>query len=146
MPPSGSDARPIVIADDSVDDLFFARRALQKSGVPAPVLTCADGNEVIALLKALEQEKQPVPRAVFLDVKMPQLDGFQTLKWIRAQKHLDAVGVFMLSGSGEARDIELARTLGADAYLVKYPTPAEFLRVLETSARKTATGSAPDRE
>ena len=102
MPPP--DARAIVIADDSADDLFFAQRALRKAGVAAPLLTCADGTEVIALLKLRLQEKQPVPRAVFLDVKMPQLDGFQTLKWIRAQKQLDGVGVFMLSGSREARD------------------------------------------
>jgi DNA-binding response OmpR family regulator len=131
-----SDPRPIIVADDNADDLFFARRALQKSGVGPGIVTCTDGSEVVALLKTITRDKKPVPRAIFLDVKMPQLDGFQTLKWIREQKHLAEVCVFMLSGSGEVRDMEFARTLGADDYLVKYPAPADFSRVVEAAERR----------
>lgn len=127
--------RPLVIADDDSDDLFFARRSLQKAGVAGEILTCLDGRQVVTLLQKMTAEKQALPRVIFLDVKMPGLNGFETLKWIRAQEALRAVPVAMLSGSNEARDVELARSLGAIDYLVKYPAAAEFSRVLAAADR-----------
>lgn len=128
--------RPVVIADDDADDLFFARRSLQKAGVGGEILTCADGREVLALLEAMAAGNRPPPRVVFLDVKMPRLNGFETLRWIRAQKPFQTVPVVMLSGSRETRDVEMARALGADDYLVKYPEPAEFARVVNAVERQ----------
>jgi DNA-binding response OmpR family regulator len=77
---------------------------------------------------------------VFLDVKMPELDGFQTLRWIRGEERLNGVSVVMLSGSGEARDTELAQRLGADAYLVKYPPPDVFARLVADAGRGAVSG------
>jgi CheY-like chemotaxis protein len=114
--------RPIVIADDDEDDIFFATRALKKGGVVVPVLTCANGRELITLLRGLlDQPGAVLPRVVFLDIKMPQMGGFDALKWIRSEPRLRDVPVIMLSGSSEVRDTELAKALGADGYLVKYP-------------------------
>ncbi len=121
---------PVLVADDDPDDLFFARRSLQKAGVTGDILTCADGAEVIDLLGALEVQKKPAPGIVFLDIKMPHLDGFETLRWIRNQDHLRDIRVIMLSGSNEPRDVARARELGADDYLVKFPPPEAFSRVL----------------
>lgn len=122
---------PIVIADDDSDDVFFARRSLQKAGIRAECLTCMDGREVVALLQDMAKAPEPiVPRVVFLDIKMPRMDGFETLRWIRSNKTYKKLPVVMLSGSDQARDIALARKLGADEYLVKYPAPSEFARVV----------------
>jgi CheY-like chemotaxis protein len=125
-----SDVHPVLVADDDADDLFFARRALQKAGVIVPILTCADGGEVIALLKRMQAENKRPPETIFLDIKMPKFDGFQTLRWIRDQKHLRAVRVIMLSGSQEPRDVALARSLGANDYLVKFPTAEALSKAL----------------
>lgn len=122
--------RPIILADDDPDDLFFAQRAIEKAAVGSKVVTCADGKQLIELLTTMAQEKMPIPKAVFLDIKMPNLDGFQALSWIRQQKHLQDVPVVMLSGSGEPRDMALARSLGATDYLVKYPPAAQFARAM----------------
>jgi CheY-like chemotaxis protein len=127
-------ARPILIADDDEDDIFFATRALKKAGVDAPILTCADGREVVKKLSELLASPQSsLPSVVFLDIKMPQMGGMETLKWIRANAQLNAVPVVMLSGSKEVRDTELARALGADGYLVKYPTHEEMARAAMTT-------------
>lgn len=134
-------SRPVVIADDDADDLFFARRALKRAGVQNHILTCADGAEVIALLERIAAANQALPRVIFLDVKMPRLGGFETLKWIRSQRAFQAVPVVMLSGSKEARDVALAQTLGAIDYLVKYPDAAEFTRVLTVADGAAAVGN-----
>lgn len=124
----------IVIADDDADDLFFAQRLLAKARASHSLVACRDGTEVTAFLERGLAERSPLPHAIFLDVKMPHLDGFETLKWIRARPELSGVIVIMLSGSGEPRDVALARALGADHYLVKYPEPAEVARVLGLDA------------
>jgi CheY-like chemotaxis protein len=125
--------RPIVIADDDEDDIFFAVRALKKGGVAAPVLTCANGRELIALLRGLlETPGATLPGVVFLDVKMPEMGGFEALKWIRGESRLREVAVIMLSGSSEARDTALADALGADGYLVKYPADDAMARAAVT--------------
>ena len=131
MPPANEPF--VIVADDDVDDLFFAQRSLRETGIGMNVQTCADGNEVVALLESMAARKAPGPRMIFLDVKMPHLNGFDTLKWIRAHKRYGATPVVMLSGSKEARDVELAKTLGANDYLVKYPDAEEFLRVLSSA-------------
>jgi len=123
----------VLVADDNPDDLFFAERLLKKAGWQATITVCEDGREIVALLKAWTKDGNPLPRAVFLDVKMPNLGGFETLRWIRAQTHLAEMPVVMLSGSAERRDIELARSLGATDYFVKYPPVADFARVLNAA-------------
>lgn len=125
--------RPILIADDDEDDVFFAMRALKKGGVTAPVLTCVNGREVVSVLRDLL--KSPIaqlPRSIFLDIKMPEMSGLEALKWIRGQDRLRDIPVIMLSGSKEVRDTELAESLGADGYLVKYPTNEELARAATT--------------
>src|SRR6266536_1895324 len=97
------DQRPVLIVDDDADDLFFAHRVLQKAGVTNPIMSCGDGREAVALLKRLLEEKAMLPVVIFLDVKMPHLDGFQTLRWIREQADLRGIVAVMLSGSNDAR-------------------------------------------
>ena len=81
--------RPILIADYDEDDIFFATRALKKGGVVAPVLTCANGRELVALLRdLLDKPDATLPRVVFLDIKMPEMGGFEALKWIRNEQRL----------------------------------------------------------
>lgn len=138
------EARSILIADDNPDDLFFARRAVEKGLPGTTVITCADGREVVDLLTKMITEQRPVPHAVFLDIKMPNLDGFETLRWIRRQKELDPVTIVMLSGSAEARDVALARSLGAAEYFVKYPPVADFARVIAgTNAHSKSAAPNP---
>ncbi len=134
----------VVIADDDPDDLFFARRCLQKAGVKGEILTCTDGVQIVRLLEGIARENKPLPQVIFLDVKMPILNGIETLRWIRTQEAFDRVPIVMLSGSNEARDVELARSLGALAYLVKYPHPEEIARLLATAgATPGSTGGEP---
>lgn len=130
MPPVPS--APVLVADDDPDDLFFARRSLHQAGVKGDILTCADGAEVVNLLGTLQVQRKPAPAIIFLDIKMPNLDGFETLRWIRDQDHLRDIRVIMLSGSNEPRDVARARELGANDYLVKFPPAEAFSRVLST--------------
>jgi CheY-like chemotaxis protein len=106
----------ILLAEDSDDDTFFARRCLAAAGVQIELRRCADGLE---LCEALKNCGNDLPMAVVLDLKMPLMDGFESLKWIREQpafRHLPAV---ILSSSDMPQDRAHAQKLGCTEYLVK---------------------------
>jgi DNA-binding response OmpR family regulator len=64
------------------------------------------------------------------DRKMPDVDGFDLVKWIRNQKAFAAVPIVMLSSSSEDRDIKRAKELGVDRYLMKLPTSDTLAKIV----------------
>lgn len=126
-------ARPILLADDNTEDLFFLRRKLAKLGVTNPIVSVEDGFEAIRVLKTCGRgtdTANPIPGILFLDIKMPGVTGFSVLSWVRSIDALNGMKVVMVSDSGEPCDIELATELGANAYLIKYPSTESLGDVL----------------
>jgi CheY-like chemotaxis protein len=126
----------ILLIEDNPDDVFLMRRALKKAGLDLPLQVATDGNEALAYLSgsgAFEDRQQfPVPSIVFLDLKLPYLDGFEVLEWIRQDTFFKDLDVVILTSSPEQRDKDRARKLGTKGYIVKPPTPAALLEVLGT--------------
>jgi two-component system response regulator len=121
--------RPLLVADDDPDDLFFTKRILLKAGVKNPLVALQDGEEVISFLKSADPEPgaaAPSPCLLVLDIKMPRCGGFEILVWTRRQKAWRDLKIVMLSGSDEPRDRKRAADLGANGYLVK-PAEADSL-------------------
>jgi CheY-like chemotaxis protein len=81
-----------------------------------------DGEEAILLLEKIQKENHPHPSLLLLDLKMPKVDGFQVLSWVRSNPAWSKLPVFVLSSSAQPCDIERARLLGCNEYLVKPPT------------------------
>lgn len=126
---------PILIADDDPNDLFLVRRRLQKAGIKHPIVTFQDGEELVNFLREANvgngEKSGPVSSLVFVDIKMPRMDGFDVLRWIRRQRAFKDLPVVVLSGSDEPRDIRRAQELGATHYLVKLPSAEELRRTIE---------------
>jgi len=114
---------PILIADDFQDDVDLFKIALQQAGVLNPVFVVHDGGEVISYLQGrgafADRVCFPLPRVLFLDLKMAQVDGFQVLEWLKENPQFDEMLLVVLSGAGEAREINRAYQLGADTFIVK---------------------------
>ena len=128
MPPSPS-LPPILVADDESNDVFLLRRALMKAGVTNPIIGVADGEELLEFLQGATFGGL-IPCVLFLDIKMPRMGGFEALAAIRNHPSLAGLKVVMLTSSDLPADVERARTLGADAFLVKFPTPERLAAVL----------------
>ena len=141
MNPAG---RLILQVEDSEDDVFMMKRVLKKAGVENPLHVVWDGQAAIDYLSAaLDPERRaghPLPFLILLDLKLPYRDGFEVLEWIRGREELREVAVAMLTGSGEARDRQRARALGARAYLVK-PASIEDIQGLLTSLGEPMGGA-----
>jgi CheY-like chemotaxis protein len=131
--------RPLFMVDDEdVDRLLFAR-LVRQANLPHPTRTFARGEDMIDALIAVLRGA-PAPLACFIDVRMPGMNGFDVLRWIRCQRSLDEVPVVMLSSSEQTNDLNEARHAGAQCYLAKFPT-AEQLRLLAGEAERVANAT-----
>ena len=133
----GDRRESIMLVEDNIDDVLFARRAFKKAAVANELVIFHYGDEALTYL--LEQRDgvphppRPHVGAVFLDIHVPRVSGLEVLERLRAEAGLQSLPVFMLSGSDDPVGIERARSLGAKAYLVKPPLAGDLLRVLRAS-------------
>jgi CheY-like chemotaxis protein len=126
-------ARPVVlIVEDDDDDLFLLERELAKV-VAAVVKPLRDGRAIIDYLDGhgafSDRLLHPLPDIVFLDLKIPLVNGHEVMTWIRSRRELDGLRVYVLTGSDEPRDRARIEELGAAGYIVK-PLLAPQLREL----------------
>jgi CheY-like chemotaxis protein len=111
--------KTILIADDDADDIFLLQRAFSKAGINANLHFVRDGDEAIRYLQSSDQQRNPTPDLLLLDLKMPRVDGFSVLQWLREQPGLKRLLVAVLTSSEARIDINRAYDLGANSYLVK---------------------------
>src|SRR5439155_5212661 len=64
-----------------------------------------------------ERSQYAFPRLLILDIKMPRLNGFEVLSWIRDHPECAVIPVIMMSSSRDERDITKAYQLGANSYM-----------------------------
>src|ERR1051325_2215773 len=124
---SASLGTTILLVEDNEDDVFVMRRALKLANNSNPLQIVTDGQKALDYLSGegeyAHREKFPLPFIMFLDLKLPYVDGFEILAWMRLRPELSQIVVIVLTSSAEERDHEKAYALGARSYLVKPPTP-----------------------
>jgi CheY-like chemotaxis protein len=128
------DQAVILLAEDREDDISLIRKAFKEAYVNYPLHVVRDGEEAIFYLqgsgKYSNRDEFPLPTLLLLDLKMPKVDGFEVLKWIRQQPGLAPLRVLVLTSSENMRDVNLAYRLGANSFLVK---PMDFKDVVQMS-------------
>ena len=128
----------ILLVEDSEDDAYFFRRVLRDAKVSCKLIHAKDGTTALTHLEKSKTDSEQRPELIFLDLKMPAVDGFEVLTWIRDQEFTPPLSVAVLSGSDREGDIARAKSLGAEHYFVK-PVTVEQLRThLRTAAGETA--------
>jgi CheY-like chemotaxis protein len=117
----------ILLVDDREDDITIICRAFESARIPTAIQVARDGEEAMAYLsgegKYSDREEHPWPWLVLLDLKMPRVDGFEVLKWIRSQPGHRSLVVVVLTSSEQVKDVNEAYALGANSFIVK---SAEF--------------------
>ena len=101
----------ILIVEDEPNIVMTLEYAFKKKGFK--VFIARDGLEALHILK------KNIPDVVLLDIMMPNLDGYQTLKEIKKIESLANTKVIFLTAKNKMSDIEKGLKLGADKYLAK---------------------------
>jgi DNA-binding response OmpR family regulator len=122
--------RTILVVDDEVEIAEVVRRYLEQDGYR--VVSAADGETALALFK---QER---PHLVVLDLMLPQVDGWEVARRIRAAGNTP---IIMLTARGEEVDRLLGLGLGADDYITKPFSPREVAARVRAVLRR-ASGEA----
>jgi CheY-like chemotaxis protein len=128
-----SDQALVLLVEDNADDIALVRRALLKGKVVNPLQVVRSGEEALEYLlgtgRYANRVEYPLPELMLLDLKLPGIDGFQVLRWIRQQPTMKALRVVVLTSSNELQDATLAYKAGANSFLVKPVDFDEFVNV-----------------
>ena len=92
-----------LLVEDNADDAFLMRRAWQKSGLTNPLIHRWNGCEAVELL---EKPDAPNVGVVILDIKMPKMNGYETLQWIKKEPRYAGLPIVMLTSSSIESDKE----------------------------------------
>ena len=103
--------KKILIVDDEPNIVMSLEYAFKKKSFE--VFIARDGTE------ALEIARQEAPNVILLDIMMPKMDGYETLKKIKENKQLKDTKVIFLSAKSKLADVEKGLDMGADSYITK---------------------------
>ena len=113
----------VICIDDDPNIRNIVHTSLTEAGYT--VITCRDGPTALSMLGRYQ------PRILLIDIEMPELDGYQTLGEIRRRFPSLRSRIVFLTGRRTLRDVEDARRLGCDDYVIKPFTTAGLIQRLD---------------
>lgn len=121
-----SQLRPILLAEDNPNDVELTMSALHSLNLANEIVVVNDGAQVLDFVYRRNQyagRADILPAVLLLDLKMPRIDGLETLRRIRSDPKVATIPVVILTSSREENDLVKGYELGANAYVVK---PVDF--------------------
>jgi CheY-like chemotaxis protein len=121
----------ILIIEDNPDDSFFLTRQLNRARLDDHVTVISDGQEALDFLLKNSSESIPLDFvAIFLDLRLPSLDGVPLLRKLRAIPQLRDIPVIVMTSSNEESDLEECRRLAVKAYVTKPVRLTDFIKAV----------------
>jgi len=122
----------ILLVEDNADDEELTLRALKKVNLVNHIHVVRDGAEALDYIfctgayahRTIEND----PKLIFLDLKLPKVDGLEVLQRIKSDERTRVIPVVVLTSSREERDIVESYQLGVNSYMVK---PVDFEQFMQ---------------
>lgn len=115
--------KKILLIDDDLDDQFFFKEVIESIDAALHCDTATNGKIALEKLKVCLS----LPEIIFLDINMPIMNGVDFMIQIKKEKALTEIPICILTTSNIARDVKLAKELGAHCFLTK-PNDFSMLR------------------
>ena len=129
----------ILIADDDVETLRLIGLMLQRQGFE--IAAAANGAQ------ALEMSRNASPDLIILDVMMPDMDGYQVTRELRADASTAEIPILMFTAKSQVEDKVTGYEAGVDEYITKPIHPAELVaRVKALLSRSKSRPTSPSAE
>jgi len=120
----------ILIADDDHGHVRLIEKNLVRAGLHNPIERFENGQETLDFLfgRGARQRAKEAAYLLLLDVRMPQVDGVEVLRQVKADPELRKMPVIMLTTTDDPREVERCHTLGCSNYIVK---PVDYEKFAE---------------
>ena len=128
-----SDVVEILLVEDNSADVELTLRALKKHNLANKVHVVTDGAQALDYFFkngfGSNREGWNPPKVVFLDLKLPKVDGLEVLRKMKSDPKARLIPVVVLTSSQEESDIVASYELGVNSYVVK---PLDFDKFVES--------------
>jgi CheY-like chemotaxis protein len=114
--------RRILIVEDATGDVALLLKAFSDEGITNPVSFATKGRDAVEELAGNET----LPALILLDLKLPDMPGFELLRVLRGDARLKDVPIVILTGAERASDLDRAHELGANSFLTKPMSFTDF--------------------
>jgi CheY-like chemotaxis protein len=125
----------MLFAEDNLNDAELTLSALAEHHLANEAVLVRDGAEALDYLYrrgAYTLRTNDNPVLIFLDIKMPKVDGLGVLRQIKQEEPFTLIPVVMMTSSREERDIVESYRLGVNAYVVKSVDFPQFTEAVKT--------------
>ncbi|MGN6553698.1 MAG: response regulator [Verrucomicrobiota bacterium] len=121
----------ILIAEDDAGHARLIEKNLMRAGMPNRIQRFENGQRILDFLfrrgpgphRALE-----APYLILLDIRMPQVDGVEVLRQLKADSELRKIPVIMLTTTDDPREVDRCHEIGCSSYIVK---PVDYNKFAE---------------
>jgi CheY-like chemotaxis protein len=113
----------ILLVEDDAADAYFLEKAFERILANCAVNRVSDGEEAKAYLqgtgKYADRKTFSLPSVILLDLRMPRMNGFEFLAWLRSEPDMKIIPTVVYSSSENPADIKRAYEMGANSFLHK---------------------------
>lgn len=127
----------ILLIDDDDNERFFFEQATRKSGAGHTLRSVRDAYEATRYLRGhvqyADRQTFPLPNVILCDLKMPGMNGFEFLQWVRNHPECYVIPTLIFSNSALEADVRKAYQLGASSFITKPFTVAQMSDLLRVT-------------
>lgn len=117
--------KPIMLVEDDMVDAMMVRRSLKDLKVTNPLVHLNNGKKA---LEHLKDENNKRPCVILLDLDMPETNGLELLRIVKADEELKIIPVAILTVSTDQKDIIESFNLSIGGYIIK---PVDYIKFVE---------------
>lgn len=117
----------VLSIEDNRSDIALMSRVFDKEIEDCEIKYIEDGESAIQFFETTEFKEHP-PKCIFMDIKLPKMNGLEVLDYLRNKKNVKEVPVVMLSSSDRSDEIRETYYLGGNSYIEK---PKNFVDLKE---------------
>ncbi|MDB6123318.1 MAG: response regulator receiver protein [Pedosphaera sp.] len=125
------------MVEDNLEDAEFFQRALIASRIANPVRHVENGLEAVAYLegrgKYADRAEYPVPCVMFTDLKMPLMNGFELLEWLKDKPEFSLMPVIVFT-SFKGEEVQRVYALKTDFFLAKTASLDDFIQSIRDAS------------
>ena len=122
----------LLIAEDDDGHYSLIKRNLLRSGILNSIVRFKDGQETLDYLNSIKDSSNVYwgrPCILILDIRMPKIDGFEILAYMKDDRLLQKIPVIVLTTANNQDMVDKCQSLGCKMYVVK---PVEYEQFIET--------------